>query len=133
MGQYHKLVNLDKEEVVHPHDLGLGLKQYEHAGFEGSLSDALYLLVMSSPASGGGDFPLTEVSGRWCGDRVIILGDYTENIPGVANPKALYSASDTWEDITAEVREAFTKIFAIEYAEKDYGKWKSWQRHTIDA
>lgn len=30
MGQYHVLVNLDKQEVVSPHGLGLGLKQYEH-------------------------------------------------------------------------------------------------------
>ena len=55
MGQYHKLVNFDKKEIVHPHKLGLGLKQVEHTGCPASLSDALYLLVSTSPAAGGGD------------------------------------------------------------------------------
>jgi hypothetical protein len=60
MGQYHVLVNLDKKEIVTPHGLGLGLKQWEHLGeFNGTLADAMYLLVMTSPASGGGDFPST--------------------------------------------------------------------------
>ena len=31
MGQYHKLINLDKKEFVDPHKLGLGLKQVEHS------------------------------------------------------------------------------------------------------
>ena len=75
MGQYHILVNVDKKEKVEPHGLGLGLKQYEHTGnFEGTLADAMYILMMTSPARGGGDFPATEISGRWKGDRVLILG-----------------------------------------------------------
>ena len=53
MGQYHVLVNYDKKETVVPHALGLGLKQWEHLGFEGgTLSDALYILTMTSPARG---------------------------------------------------------------------------------
>ena len=41
MGQYHVLVNYDKKEVVVPHGLGLGLKQYEHTGeYNGTLADA---------------------------------------------------------------------------------------------
>ena len=86
MGQYHILVNVDKKEKVEPHGLGLGLKQYEHTGnFEGTLADAMYILMMTSPARGGGDFPATEISGRWKGDRVLILGDYTEDsdIPSI--------------------------------------------------
>ncbi len=55
MGQYHQLVNFDRKEVVHPHKLGLGLKQAEHTGCPASLSDALYMLVCTSPAGGGGD------------------------------------------------------------------------------
>lgn len=118
MGQYHKLVNLDKKEVVEPHNIGLFSKQYEHTGVEGSLADAIYLLVMSSPASGGGDWPATDVSGRWCGDRVVVLGDYTQPgaIPGYTdNANLLWRQSDDWLDISAEVRDAFTKIFPITY------------------
>jgi hypothetical protein len=102
MGQYHILVNLDKREIVHPHDISLGLKQYEHTGFKGSLSDAMYVLVMTSPDSGGGDFPATEISGRWVGDRVVVLGDYTQehSIPGVEDASTIYSiANATYENI----------------------------------
>ena len=94
MGQYHILVNLDKQELVDPHGLGLGAKQYEHTGCDGSLSDAMYLLCMTSPASGGGDWPMIEgLSGRWVGDRVVIMGDYTQDdaIKGFPNAKDLYS------------------------------------------
>ena len=119
MGQYHILVNLDKKEFVHPHNIGLGAKQYEHTGFKGSLSDAMYVLVMTSPASGGGDFPETDVSGRWAGDRVVVLGDYTQDnaIPGVENASTLYQiATQTYEDMSPEVRVAFEKIHQISYA-----------------
>lgn len=118
MGQYHKLINLDKKEVVEPHDIGLFSKQYEHTGIEGSLADAIYLLVMSSPASGGGDWPQTDVSGRWCGDRVVVLGDYTQPdaIQGYeGNANDLWRESDSWLNISTEVRDAFTKVFPIKY------------------
>lgn len=114
MGQYHKLVNLDKHEVVHPHNIGLGLKQWEHTGHTGgTLADAMYLLVMTSPNRGGGDWPMTNMSGRWAGDRVVILGDYTENldVPGVASAENLYDDSETWDDISASVAGALGKVF----------------------
>jgi hypothetical protein len=116
MGQYHKLVNIDKQEVVYPDGIGLFSKQYEHTGIEGSLADAIYLLVMSSPNSGGGDWPGTVVSGRWCGDRVVVLGDYTQEIQGYeGDASKLYSESQDWLDISGLVREAFTKVFPITY------------------
>jgi hypothetical protein len=119
MGQYHKLVNLDKQEQVSPYAIGLLGKQFEHTGSIGGLSDALYLLTMTSPESGGGDFPLTEVSGRWAGDRVLVVGDYTpENaVPGYAGDTSkLYYQN--WLDISDKVREAFTTIFDIAYEEE---------------
>lgn len=124
MGQYHRLVNLDKQEWVDAHLLGLGVKQYEHTGFEGSLSDAMYLLVMSSPAEGGGDFPMTDVSGRWCGDRVVILGDYTKAnaIPGFPNADTLYQIVEaTYRNISSEVREGLAKVFNLTYGTKMVG------------
>ena len=117
MGQYHILVNVDKKEKVEPHGLGLGLKQYEHTGnFEGTLADAMYILMMTSPARGGGDFPATEISGRWKGDRVLILGDYTEDsdIPSIPEAGSLFRESDeTYTDISNAVAEAFEKVFRI--------------------
>ena len=37
MGQYHVLINYDKKEVVTPHELGLGLKQWEHLAQVGGI------------------------------------------------------------------------------------------------
>lgn len=133
MGQYHKLVNIDKEEVVDAYGLGLGAKQYEHTGCDGSLSDAMYLLCMTSPANGGGDFPLTPISGRWVGDRVLIVGDYTTqnsvnstvNIPDL---ETLYDRSFKFKDLTPDVRSAFEKIFEIGYEPKKLGTHEVWQR-----
>jgi hypothetical protein len=134
MGQYHKLVNLDKQEVVEPFHLGLFSKQYEHTGVEGSLADAIYLLVMSSPNRGGGDWPLTDLSGRWCGDRVVVVGDYTKDtdIPNYEGAEKLYEESNSWEDISGQVREAFIKIFEIEYKEEVHSTYSSWSRVLVN-
>jgi hypothetical protein len=116
MGQYHVLVNLDKEEVVSPHGLGLGLKQYEHLGeFNGTLADAMYILTMTSPNRSGGDLPDTGISGRWAGDRVVVLGDYTsdEDLSDYPNASLLFNATDKWVDITDLVATAFESVFRI--------------------
>ena len=80
MGQYHGLFNLDKREMVFPHELGFGAKQWEHTGFAGSLSDVLYALCAYKGLRGGGDFPNDDgtFKGRWHGDRVAVVGDYAE-------------------------------------------------------
>jgi hypothetical protein len=78
MGQYHGLFNLDKKEMVFPHELGFGAKQWEHTGFGGSLSDVLYALCAFQISRGGGDFADDDgtFKGRWHGDRVAVIGDY---------------------------------------------------------
>lgn len=116
MGQYHQLVNVDKKEVVHPHELGLGLKQWEHIGdFHGTLADAMYILMMTSPERGGGDLPMTGISGRWVGDRVLVVGDYTEDsdVPSIPNAGSLYRESDSYTDISELVAKAFGVVFNI--------------------
>lgn len=136
MGQYHRLVNIDKQEVVDPHGLGLGSKQWEsQVGCEGSLSDAMYVLTMTSPAGGGGDLPHTDISGRWCGDRVLIVGDYTgaDAVPGFTGADAIYQLSTTpqYKDITGEVRDAFSKIFEIAYVQENIGSHTFWKRTLV--
>jgi hypothetical protein len=119
MGQYHILVNVDKKETVVPHGLGLGLKQYEHTGeYNGTLADAMYLLMMTSPARGGGDFPSTNISSRWAGDRVLVLGDYTEDsdVPSIPNVGSLYNESESYTDITDLVAEAFGQVFRLKFS-----------------
>lgn len=112
MGQYHTLVNLDKMEEVNPHALGFGAKQWEHVD-RGGLDTALYVLVMSSPNRGGGDLPYVEkVSGRWVGDRVVVLGDYTEDndIPNAPMPASKLYSSDKFTNISDLVAEALVPI-----------------------
>lgn len=120
MGQYHVLANLDKREVVVPHALGLGLKQREHVGaFDGTLADALYILTMTSPARGGGDFDRVSISGRWAGDRCVVLGDYTEDsdLPNVPDAGNLYGDAcgegSGWTDISEQVANDLGKLFGF--------------------
>lgn len=81
MGQYFKIVNLDKKEFLSPHTLGSGLKQWEMVGSVG-VSAALLILLGNSAGKGGGDLCSQEgdidknFSGRWAGDRIVIAGDY---------------------------------------------------------
>ena len=125
MGQYHVLVNYDKKEVVVPHGLGLGLKQYEHTGeYNGTLADAMYILMMTSPARGGGDFPSTNISSRWAGDIVLVLGDYTEDsdVPSISNVGSLYAESESYTDITDLVAEAFEQVFRLKFSGEGWKK-----------
>lgn len=132
MGQYHILVNLDKGEYVVPHALGLGLKQREHNGaFDGTLADALYFLTMTSPARGGGDYPQTDISGQWVGDRCFVLGDYTEDgdIPyydfaGELYGQIMENANGEWTDISESVADALGEVFGFRINKESRLGWK---------
>jgi hypothetical protein len=134
MGQYHMLVNLDRKEYVNPHELGLGLKQWEHAcsgggHYEnGTLPQALYILTMTSPARGGGDFTKLDISGRWSGDRCVVLGDYTEegDIRDYDGAELLWSTIDTadeWTDISWMVARDLGELFGFSIDSESSG-WK---------
>lgn len=68
MGQGFVLANLDKQEYVSPHDLGLGYKLGEFGNpnpardFAGSLTQFAR--------------EITADGGKWHGDRVLYVGDY---------------------------------------------------------
>ena len=110
MGQYHLLVNSDKKEYVNPRDLGFGAKQLEHVGFIGDLPLVQYWLTSSSSGKGMGDFSRTEnnaaILGRWSGDRVFVLGDYTElgDVPKVRSAhtfwKKIHKIDSEWVNIS---------------------------------
>ena len=78
MGQYHKLINITKKEYIVGHDIGINLKHYEQIGFEGSMADVLYCLMIAqgNDYRGGGDVSGHKAIGRWAGDQVAIVGDY---------------------------------------------------------
>jgi hypothetical protein len=125
MGQYHSLFNLDKLEVVNPHDLGFGAKQREHSGYGGgSLADILYVLCAYKEARGGGDwandnadfpeFTNGVFKGRWHGDRVAVIGDYYEesDLPsGWAEALSDIGEPTKFKDISDEIRPFVDKLF----------------------
>ena len=121
MGQYHSLYNLDKQEVLHPHDIGLGAKQWEHTGHTASLSDMMYVLTTCSPMRGGGDFVaevMKDFIGRWVGDRVVVVGDYSEqgDIPNYD-----MSQLKDFTDIDGMARAFIYEVYGISFHTTDYG------------
>jgi hypothetical protein len=80
MGQYHYCVNLSKQQFLHPHIFGQGLKLLEmQGGGPGGINDALMMLLAVSSGRGGGDFQSEDpLIGSWGGDRIAFIGDYAE-------------------------------------------------------
>ena len=136
MGQYHYLVNLDKRQVIHPHQIGNGLKLKEQVGWSYSTSTALVMLLASSSKDGGrggGDFRARHpLVGSWAGDRIAFVGDYSEttDIPN-CNAELIYNQCYTacnptesqakpegwkeWTNISPQVREMMAEEFNIHY------------------
>lgn len=81
MGQYWKVFNLDKKECLHPHRFDDGLKFCEFTRSEGGTMSALAVLLAApeSMGHGGGDDKRSEMTGRWAGDRIAIIGDYNDD------------------------------------------------------
>ena len=77
MGQYFKIVNLDKREVVNPWDLGTGAKFWEW--LYNPHARVFVWLLRKSDGDGGGDIhdrDQYKTLGRWAGDRLVLIGDY---------------------------------------------------------
>jgi hypothetical protein len=126
MGQYHFVANLDKREFLNPHTMGDGLKLMEFGSSGDGTMLGLALLLACSNGRGGGDFhskpevpednDLIElIIGRWAGDRIAVIGDYSENddFPRyrrndpTMNPWADELKDETrtvWNDISLPVR-----------------------------
>jgi hypothetical protein len=105
MGQYFKMVNLDKKEYLHPHKFGEGMKLFEFGCGGSGLMAGLNLLL----SSGNGDESL---EGRWAGDRIVCIGDYAEEnrfVPGSLYSLATEESDTGWRDISFDVLRALCK------------------------
>ena len=110
MGQYFLIVNTEKEEYLHPHKFGNGLKLAEviGGGESGALS-GLALLLRQSQETGVGDWPDFPVLdeqpylGRWAGDTITIVGDYDKS-------RLYHKARDHYMDISDPVRETLVEF-----------------------
>ena len=94
MGQYFLAVNTTKKEYLHPHKFGSGLKFREFTYDSMSLLTGMAHLLAQS--SDGVAWDSTEITGRWIGDNVLIVGDYDES-------KLFDIAYDCYTDISDEV------------------------------
>lgn len=105
MGQYYLIVNEDKKEYLDPRsfDDGKKLTEFGFSGF-GTMTALAALLAESNDKGNGGDIPSdSELIGRWCGDKIVIAGDYSEQVKITkmgSEPKTLnlYDAVN-WEEI----------------------------------
>ena len=97
MGQYFIVANTTKKEFLHPHKFGEGLKFMEFTvGDSGVMHGLAHLLAQSSAGIAIDD---SEITGRWIGDNVVIVGDYDNS--GIYN-KALENEYE-WTDISNAV------------------------------
>jgi len=96
MGQYFLVVNTTKQEYLYPYKFGSGLKFREIAYDSMSvLTGMAHLLAQSSH---GVAFDSSEITGRWIGDNVLIVGDYDRS-------NLCTIAQETYTDISDEVIE----------------------------
>ncbi len=114
MGQYFKIINEDKKEVINAWDLGGVAKFWEW--LYNRQARVFVWLLRKSDGDGGGDISIDErdqyeTLGRWAGDRITLIGDYdssrlwsmseTKDADGNLLPNATYT------DISALVRKEF--------------------------
>jgi len=120
MGQYYKIVNIDKQEYISPSDFGSGVKLMEFAypGKPSMALSALAILLADGNNRGGGDLRSdNSVIGSWKYDRIAVAGDYADPHPE-CQEKNFYFDADKWENISDQVWSAMLddSYFAHEYS-----------------
>lgn len=122
MGQYYKIVNADQRQFMHPHHMGAGLKAIEIVT-SWSVPAALVGLIAVDPNNQPADLANNKDTGRWAGDRILLIGDYAENtdLPGWDGPplSELYGLCDNSEEPTLE---GLMKIYEPDTARSIYPK-----------
>lgn len=132
MGQYYQVVNLDKKELLHPHEFTDGLKLLEF-GSGGLTMTGLAVLLACSNGRGGGDLHSENpIIGSWAGDRVVIMGDYAEpdDYPNLTQKTIdeVWGENRKYKDISIEVLKALCEDEYIKQdllqsvASYDYGR-----------
>jgi len=125
MGQYHKLINITKKEYVVGYDIGILAKHYEQIGFEGSMADVLYCLMIAQgdDRRGGGDVSGHKLIGHWAGDNVAIVGDYYTEDTDSAFWKNLYDEVETdkhYKNISPSIRSMLRAVYPKLKFKKEY-------------
>ena len=99
MGQYFRLINLDKREYVDPWDVGGRAKLWEWSA--NNQCRAIPFLLRQSTEGGGGDIQEDyKIAGRWAGDRIALVGDYDDS-------KLFHIAEQDFRNISKELVKEF--------------------------
>jgi len=129
MGQYYKIVNLDKKQYIVPHACNDGAKLMEFGLSSLGTMSCLAILLANGNGRGGGDLHSQDpIIGSWAGDRIVITGDYADKggkgcfVPKGAGPieydgkeyeeYTLYTLADTefgWEDVSIPTMRALAE------------------------
>jgi hypothetical protein len=125
MGQYHKLINTTKKEFVVGHDIGIMAKHYEQIGFEGSMADVLYCLMIAqgNDPRGGGDVSGHKLIGHWTGDHVAIVGDYYTEENDNYKYRCLYDIVESYKgykNISPSIRSMLRAVYPKLKFKKEY-------------
>ena len=116
MGQYHKLINITKKEFVSGLDTGMMAKHYEQIGFQGSMADVLYCLVIAqgNEKRGGGDTDGHDFIGRWAGDDIAVVGDYYTESSDYWKYRDLYNKveeDENYINISSSIRSMLEAVY----------------------
>jgi len=76
MGQYYRIVNVTKREVIVPSTFNDGLKIMEFGTSGDGTMFAMAMLMNDGYGDGCGEEIESELIGSWAGDKVIVAGDY---------------------------------------------------------
>jgi hypothetical protein len=106
MGQYFRLINLDKKEYVDPWDIGGSAKLWEWCA--NSQCGVIPFLLRRSSEGGGGDVQKDyRLAGRWAEDRIALVGDYDES-------KLFDAAEKKFRNISQELVEEFNDFIEVD-------------------
>ena len=125
MGQYYKVVNTTKKQVMIPHSFGSGAKLMEFSSDQMSIMQGLAILLADGNGRGGGDLRSENpIVGSWAGDNIVVAGDYADEGNFVDDTtKNLYQVSETYEDISFKVIECLCDDSW--WKQQYYDEWKS--------
>jgi len=112
MGQYYVIINLDKQEYLHPHKFGDGLKLMEFGCSSYGIMAGLAILLSDGNGRGGGDLQSNNpIIGSWARNRIIVAGDYANVEPdgcdtGNLHHRAMHGdCTDISDDVLAALRD----------------------------
>ena len=111
MGEYFRIVNLDRRQYFSGHSLNLSGK---FSGLQGEPLGSLVVWVLTKTSH----LDAPRFRGAWANDRVVIAGDEGIN-------EAIYRAADGYEDVSVPLLEEW--IDADVFRAMDY-----WERGLVD-